>query len=312
MQFTHTVRNGSLTLCLLGLAFTAHAADDSYVSAMNYVSLDVQADNADSRDESFTGSVGMGQYFWLQGSAGKLQDSSNLSLGDMSHFGFGVGLQGQHLMFRINTSRYSSDGAYRQRDVDASIEWRDERFTAGFDAKHRTTDNSQDSVRNFPTLGLTNVALHVDETLTGRGYGAHASFNVTDAFSVYLGGMTYSYDNDYTLTSSTNPVLIRRLLNRYPTIAETLYLNESGLTRSLALLDNSYNFGASYQFNAALLSAQYFIDQALDTGDKTHTVSVGLSFFVGDHWILAPQLGQSHSDAAGDVTFGGLSVSYNW
>ncbi len=312
MQPTLTVRNSSLALCLLGLTFTAHAADDSYVSAMNYVSLDVQADNADSRDVSFTGSLGMGQYFWLQGSVGKLEDSSNLNLGDMNHFGIGMGLQGQHLMFRINTSRYSSDGAYRQRDVDASIEWRAERFTAGFDAKHRSTDNSLDTVRNFPTLGQTNVALHVDETLTGRGYGAHASFEVTDAFSVYLAGMTYSYDSDYTLTSSTNPLLVRRLLNQYPTLAETLYLNDSGLTRSLALLDSSYNLGASYQFNSALLSAQYFIDQALDTGDQTQTASVGLSFFVGDHWILAPQLGQSSSDVAGDVTFGGLSISYNW
>ena len=302
-----------IALALSAAAITSHAAEsDSNVSAMRYVSLDVSGDNANSRQYSATGSVAMGNYTWLKGTVGKLNDSNATTLGDLSNFGIGTGIKGKHLQFNVDFSQYKNSSSYKQGDVTASMDWSDSKFTVGLDALHRTTDNSLDTTRNFPTLGLTNVALHVNEKLTGNGFGAHADINLTEQLTLSLGGMSYHYDSDYTLTSSTNPVLIRRLLARFPTISQLVYLNSSGVTRALALLDNSYNLGLSYQFSSVALSTQYLRDKALDTGDITNTMTLSASIFLGDHWMLSPSIGQSRTDQASDVTFGGLSASYNW
>ncbi|MGE0115501.1 MAG: hypothetical protein AB7T07_11560 [Steroidobacteraceae bacterium] len=305
--------SGAACLALLGMVSLSHADEnDSYVSAMRYVSLDTQRDNADSQQFSGTGSFTLGKYVWLQGTLGRINDSNSASLGDLKNYGFGAGLKGEHLQFTADFSHYRSDGSFRQRDVNAALDWHEERFSLGLDLFHRSTDNSIDATRSFPTLGLTNVALHVDENLTGNGFGAHATFDITEQLSLSLGGMGYSYDSDYQLTSSTNPILIRRLLAKHPTLSQLVYLNNSGITRSLALLDNSFHLGLSYQFSAALLSAQYLRDTALDSDVVTNTAMLDASILVGDHWIVAPAIGQSKSDQAERVTFGGLSVSYNW
>jgi hypothetical protein len=293
----------------------ALSADDSYVSAMDYVSVDVQGDDANSRDQSITASVGLGKYTWLQGTLGKLSDSSSTGLGDQNHFDAGVGLQGKRILFKIDANRYANSDVYRQRDVNVTLEWRDDRFTVGVDGMHRRTDNSLDEVRDFPRLNVANVALHMDETLTGHGFGAHAILDITDNLSAALGGMSYSYDSSYDLSSSTNPLLVnvlRNYLDRHPTISNTFYLNHSGITRSQALLDSTYHAGLSYQFSSAIVSVDYAIDNALDTDDQTRTFSISGSFFVGDHVMISPLIGQSRSDTAEDVNFGGLSASYNW
>jgi hypothetical protein len=306
----------AIMLTLTTATSLAHAAsDDSYVSAMRYVSLDVSGDNADSRQYSGTGSFTLGKYVWLQGTVGKLTDSSANSLGDLKNYGAGAGLKNEHLQLSVNFSSYKNDTTYKQRDVTAALDWNEKRFGVGLDLMRRTTDNTTDTVRSFSKLGINNAALHIDETLTGNGIGVHANFDLTDALSLTLGGMSYSYDSDYTLTSSTNPALVtglRTLLEKHPTIANTFYLNNSGVTRSLALLDSSYTAGLSYQFDAVGVNAQYARDKALDSGDITNTVSVGASIFLGDHWMLSPSIGRSMSDTADDVNFGGVSVSYNW
>jgi hypothetical protein len=175
----------------------------------------------------------------------------------------------------------------------------------------RDTDNSIDSVRDFPALNLTNVSLEPTKQLTGNGIGLHADFYLTDQLNLSLGGMSYNYDSDYTLNSSSNPCCFVACWRNTDDF-ELVYLNNSGVTRSPALLDNSYNLGLSYQFGSMALAAQYLRDQALETDDVTHTTILSATVFVGDHWMLAPQIGQSRSDSADDVTFGGLSISYNW
>ncbi len=301
-----------LTFALSSCFFISAHAEDSFVAGMNYVSLDAVGDNADSRDTTVSGSVGFANHFWVDASAGKLTDSSNNSLGDINHGSLGFGIRNASWTFKLDASRYKNDAAYVQRDINSTLEWHNDVVTVGLDGMHRRTENSLDAVRDFPRANLTGVAIHTDETVTGHGFGAHVYWNVTDAWSVSAGGMSYSYDSDYTLTSSTNPVLIRSLLNRFPTVAETFYLNKSGITRSLALLDSSINVGASYQWESAQLSLHLFQDKALETGDKTNTVQLGANFFVGDHFMLSPMLGRSSTDNADDVSFGGLSVSYNW
>ena len=305
-----------VAIALASTAPLTHAAeDDSYVSAMRYVSVDAQGDNADSRQYSGTGSFTLGRYTWLEGTVGKITDTGTNTLGDLKNYGGGVGFKNEHLQLSVNFSSYKGDTTYKQRDVTAALNWNAEHFGISLDLMRRTTDDSTDTIRSFTKLGVTNAALHIDETLTGNGIGLHANFNLTDALSLSLGGMSYSYDSDYTLTSSTNPAivnLLRNYLEKHPTIANTFYLNNSGVTRSLALLDSSYNLGLSYQFSSAGLSTHYVRDEALQTGDITNTYMLGVMIFAGDHWILSPSIGQSNSDTADGVTFGGLSVSYNW
>ncbi len=310
-----------LAALLLSLSLTTHAAeDDSYVSAMNYLSLDAQGDNADSRQFSGTGSFALGKYLWLQGTVGKLTDDSTNGLGDLNNYGFGTGLKGEHAQLSVNFSHYRNDANYTQRDVTAALDWYAKRFSVGLDVFHRNTDKSFDKTftRVFPVIGATTFALHADGRLTGSGFGLHGGFNLTEQLSLSLGGMSYDYDSDFDMSTNLPAPIqqqqrtffgqlirdeIRRSLQQQAT---------SGLTRSLALLDSSYNLGLSYLLDSASLSAQYFHDTALDSDATTNTVTLGAVIFVGDHWIVAPQIGQSRSDDADDVTFAGLSLSYNW
>jgi hypothetical protein len=307
-----------VTVALLGTTSLIHATEnDSYVSAMRYVSLDASSDNADSRQYSGTGSFTLGRYMWLQGNAGKLTDSSNDTvdtLGDLKNYGAGIGLKNEHLQLQLNFSSYKNDDGYKQRDVTTALDWNTERFSVGVDGFHRNTNSSVDIASPIQAGPST---LHGDASQTGNGIGLHATLNLTDALSVSAGGMSYSYD-DIEVTTNIPPIatqlqrfqIVQNFVNKIRQVVQRQAT--SGLTRSLAVLDSSYNLGVSYQLNVVGLNAQYMRDEALDTGDTSDTFTLGAAFFLGDHWMLSPMIGQSKSDTADSVTFGGLSVSYNW
>jgi hypothetical protein len=296
-----------LALMLIGLTSFVNAAEEaSHVAAMRYVSLDTQGDNA-SRQYSGTGSFTLGNYMWLQGTIGQITADNNHSLGDVQQFGVGTGFSNGVVRLGVNYDRYKDDDRYQQRNLLTTLDWTGERISIGLDIARRSTDNSIDT-----TLGQTNISVRVDEKLIGNGIGLHADFTLTDALSMSLGGMSYNYDSNYELTASTNLPLLQRLLTRYPTIAELVYLNNSGVTRSLALLDNTYNFGLSYQFNTVALSAQFLRDEGLESDVVTNTGLLSAAVFIGDHWLLSPAIGQSRSSDADSIGFGGLSLSYNW
>jgi len=292
--------------------FASSREPDSYVSARRYVSVDATADNADFNQFTGTGSFSFGKYLWLQTTLGKLTDDNDDGLSDLKIFGAGGGLRGEHLQLTIDFDQYKSDRSYTQRDWRGSLEWYNERFTIGIDAFHRDTDNSIDTTRSFPILGLNNVALHIAESIAGDGFGLHMDVGITDNLILSLSGIDYDYESEYVLTSTTNPILIRRVLTNRPSVAELLYLNDSGVTRALALLDSSYNAGLYYQFDFLSLSAQYFHDDALDSDDATDTTTLGADIALGESWTIAPLLGYSSSDDADSVVFGGLSISYAW
>lgn len=316
---TAALRN-ALAICLSGLTLTAHAAEVSPVSAMRYVSLDASSDNADSRQYSSIGSFTLGNHMWLQGTLGKLTDDSSNGLGDLQNFGIGTGFKGEHVQLSINFSHYKNDDSYKQRDVSAAVEWYSERFAVGVDALHRNIDDSyaRSFTDTFPVLGTRTIAVQADEALTGRGFGAHGSVNFTDRFSLSLGGMSYSYDRDVAIgtdvSASQYPLIAQYIENRINTLIQDNLARRSGqtLTRNVVPLDNTYNLGLSYTFDTVGFSAQYIHDKLLDSDATTDTLSLAASLFIGDHWMLAPQIGQSSSDIADDVTFGGLSISYNW
>lgn len=328
LSSTRILAPGICALTSLGVGNSSHAAaaedSDSHVSAMRYVSIDGQSDNADSSQYSATGSFTLGKYIWLQGTLGKLLDDTTNGLGDLKIYGVGTGVKGEHLQLTVNIDHYKNDDSYRQRDLLASLDWRNAKILVGLDASHRNTDNTYNySITDtFPNLGVTTLATHATESLSGNGFGAHASFNLTDRLTLSLGGMGYHYNQtlnvNATLTSSQpQPIvqLITQLLQRrinlniQNAIAQR---SSSVVTRSVVPLDNSYNLGLSYYFDAASLSAQYVRDKVLDTDNTDQTFSLGASISLGDHWIVAPQAGYSSNDRGPDVTFGGLSIAYNW
>jgi len=311
------------TLIAVTLAATcmqAHAdSDDSYVSAMRYVSLDAQGDNNDSRQYSGTGSFTLGKYFWLQGSVGKLKDDSNSDLGDLTNFGVGAGVKGEHLQFTANFSHYKNDADYTQKDVAVALDWIEKRFSFGLDGFHRSSDDvtAQSVTDTYPLLGTTTIAARAEQELTGKGFGAHASVNITEALSVSVGGMGYSYSNDVHVTTevaAAQAPAIAQILQRRITARLQDRLNSlssGGVTRNVTPLDSTYNVGVSYLFGVASVSAQYVRDKILDSDSITNSYILGASIFAGDHWTLSPIIGESKSDS-GNITFGGLSVSYNW
>jgi hypothetical protein len=190
------------------------------------------------------------------------------------------------------------------------------------DAFHRSSEDVYNNALTdmFPGLGASAITVQTrtEEKLTGKGFGGHASFNVTEQLTLSLGGMGYSYDDDVQtstdVSAAQRPLIAQFIENRLNTIRQQRInsLISSGVTRNVTPLDSSYNAGVSYLFGMASVSAQYVRDKILDSDSITNTYSLGASFFVGDHWILSPTIGESKSDTAGDVTFGGLSASYNW
>ncbi|MGC3982780.1 MAG: hypothetical protein QM808_16135 [Steroidobacteraceae bacterium] len=329
MQFAHR----SLFCSVISLACIHVAAaqsnqvdDNNHVSAMRYVALDVQADDNNSQQYSGTGSFTLGNYTWLHGTLGKIVNNDATSnLGDLKFFGAGAGVRGEHWQVQAGFSRYRNDDNFRQRDINGSVDWLDERFSIGIDVANRRTDNSFDTtVTRTLTSGTVTVPIHAVEKLTGHGFGAHASINLTDALILSLGGIDYSYDNSssvegsYTYTSTASPTILQQLLDPIRSVIRDRieqrieYLAGSQMTRSIALLDNSYNAGLTYQFDSAAVGGQYIRDKALETGEITDTFILDSSLFLGDHWILSPMVGHSRNDQTGTVTFGGLTVSYNW
>jgi hypothetical protein len=315
------VFRSALAVAALSISTVTYAAeDDNHVAAMRYVSLDVNADSANSRQYSGTGSFTLGKYSWLQGTLGKLTDDSSNGLGDVNTVGIGTGVKGKQMQFSLNFNNNKGDADYKQRDLVAAWDWYAKRFSVGLDASYRRTDDSLDDVFtvNRPLLGPVTVNVHADEQLKGTGFGAHANFNLTDHLSLSLGGMGYHYRNHYDITSTTSSTILDQLKAPLQTLindriqAGLQNLVASPATRSLALLDSSYNLGLSYQFDSVALSTKYLRDKALNTGDITHSVSLGATVFAGDHWMFSPIIGHSSSDQVEDVTFGGVSVSYNW
>ncbi|MGD9843605.1 MAG: hypothetical protein AB7U99_12040 [Steroidobacteraceae bacterium] len=168
---------------LLGFALQATATEDgNHVSAMRYLSLEAQGDDA-SRQYSGTASFALGSYAWLQGTVGKITTDSTSGLGDVQQFGVGTGFSNGTVRLRINFDQYKDDDSYQQRNLLAALDWMGERLNVGLDISRRSTNNSLDTVRDFPNLGLSSIALHVDEKLTGNGIGLHADFSITDAHS---------------------------------------------------------------------------------------------------------------------------------
>jgi|GEM_PF-2279950 len=310
-----------IAVTLAATSMQAHAdSDDSYVSAMRYVSLDVSGDDNDSRQYSGTGSFTIGKYFWLDGTIGKLKDGSTDGLGDLTNYGIGAGVRGEHLQFTANYTHYKNDANYTQRDVTAAMDWIDKRYAFGLDAFHRSTDDirSKAVTSTFPVLGFTTIQATAEQNLTGKGFGAHANVNITDQLSVSLGGMGYSYDND--IRASTNvsasqaPGFAQALQRALTTLLQQRIdsLSSGSVTRNVTPLDSTYNAGISYQFSIASVSAQYVRDKILGSDSITNSYTLGASVFAGDHWVLSPIIGESRSGTAGNTTFGGLSVSYNW
>ncbi len=313
----------SLAASLLGLTVTAHAVEeDSYVSAMRYVSLDASGDNGDSSQFSGTGSFTLGKYMWLQSSVGKLtDDTSNGGLGDLQNFGVGAGLRGKHVQATFNFSHYKNDANYKQRDISASFEWYNEILTLGLDGFHRKADDAADYAitDTYPILGTTTIATHAEQTLTGDGFGAHTNINFTDRFNISLGGMGYNYDNDVRVTSnvsaSSTRTIAEILERRINSILQPgIDLRSSGVVaRNVVPLDSTLNVGLNYVFDSLGLSANYIHDKILDSDTTNDSLSLSASIFIGDHWIVAPTVGQTSSNNnTDDITFGGLSLSYNW
>jgi len=297
--------------CIASVSAQDQDSPPTYSDGMGYVSINVQADNADTRAGSALISLPLVQHLAAQAWVGQLRDNSSDDALDLTQFGFALGGGGQHVSARFAFDSHSGDD-YRQRDISANADWSGTRGSVGVDLLYRKTDSSTDSIVSFPSLGLTNVAMRIDETYTGKGFGAHGSIHVTDRFTLSAQGIAYEYDNEYQVTSSTNPILFRRLLVNRPTLIELLYLNYSGITRSLALLDSSIGAGMQYAIGSGAIGLDYYYDTALDDSDRIQSFLVSAAVPIGDHWELNPLLGYTRSDVAEAVTFGGVGIRYYW
>ena len=273
----------------------AEDGDTSHVDGMRYVSIDVQGDNADSRQWLATASLTAGDYVWFHAGFGQSRTLLETDTVEMTLASGGIGIRGEHLQFKMDfTSRKDGD-AYEQRDWNGSFGWRNDTFGIGVDGMTRSTATETIQIVTRPILGPLPVL--VKQSIDGHGFGLHADVNVTDELNLFAGGMSYSYDD----VASNRPALVR-LLN----------FSGSGITREQAILDRSAYVGFSYGFELLDLTAQYLNDKTLASGDITNTVLVSAAIIMGEHWMLAPAVGRSSNDELGDVAFGAVSISYGW
>jgi hypothetical protein len=267
----------------------------SHVAGMRYVSVEVQSDNADNRDWRASASLTAGDYVWLRAGFGKSKSLLDTDTLDTNLASGGIGIRGEHLELKVDfTSRKDGD-KYDQRDWNGSFGWRNDTFGIAVDGMARSTGTETVQIVTLPIIGPRSVL--VKQSIDGSGFGVHADVNVTDELNLFAGGMSYSYDD----VATNRPALVR-LLN----------FSGSGITREQAILDRSWDAGFSYGFELLDLTAEYFNDKTLASGDITHTMLLSAAIFMGEHWMLTPTLGRSSNDALGDVTFGAVSLSYGW
>lgn len=287
--------SSALLLCLSNTALADKTEDGSPNSGMHSVSVDMAGDNAHNRQSLANLSLTVGDYWWAHLGIGKNKSAStsaNINDINATVVNPGIGVASQHWKFTLDYANRKDGDNFKQSDWTTSIGWHNEHFGAGIDGMKRSTE-SQTTV----TGQAGYITRMVNESFDGNGVGLHVDVYVTERFDLFAGAMSYHYGD----VSTNRPVL-----------SQLLYLSSSGITREQALLDSTYHLGATYQFDPVAFTARYINDRALDATNVTRTTQLNAAIFIGKHWTLTPLLGSSDSDQTGRVTFGGLSLSYDW
>lgn len=273
--------------------FDAAVAGDDDLS--NSVSIAAYGDNDDTRETLAAVAVDF-DAGWAELLVGRLEaaddDGSNLTARTISvSGGFDVGsvsLSGGFVDRDDNDSR-------AQQDLRFALTWFGAKGSIGVDLFYR--DSEYETVASIERRLLDPILVPVTQAATGVGLGLHGSLHLSEGYSLYGSFMDYDYD-----TSTNLPVFLTRWQR----------IRVSGLTRDELWLDDSVGAGLIGRYDGWRWIADYTRDVALRDAELIQTLTLTLSFDLGEHWTLSPEIGYSDAEIDGSVAFGGLEASLRW
>lgn len=221
----------------------------------------------------------------------------------MKIVGAALGAGGQTMSAAVEFVQRKDDARYEQQSWAGTLDWRGARGGLGADLVLRSA-NGESTTTQPGSAFVPAVTTRIKESADGKGYGLHGHFALTQQFTVFAGAMRYEYDFDVRSTTTSTSTPLSSLLGTNSVL--------SGAWRDQAFVDSSYRVGGTYRMQAAAVSAQYFRDRAANTDATLNTVQLQAEFPIAGHWLLSPTLGYSDGGEAGNVGYGGMSLSFYW
>lgn len=288
-----------LTVAMLAVAKMAAAED----ALRHSVALSVIADESDNRQWLGKMVLPLGDFISIQANAGQAKFDG--VPGNTGIVGGALGADGGNIGAALEFTR-RKNATFELKDWRAVVNWRGAGGGLGIDAALRAADGgqSESTTQTNGLLGSTLTTTTTFESADGRGFGLHGHLDVTEQVRLFAGFMRYSYDFERTSTTSgSGNALLPSVLGGVAV---------SGVTRDQALIDRSYQVGASYRLERHALSAQYLRDRVVQTGEILNTLQLQAEIAVGRQWAVTPLIGRSTSDRSGGVNFGGLGAAFRW
>ena len=287
-----------LTLACLMLS-TAHAGDMNKPSA----TLSVQGDSNDNRQWLGKVAAPLGDYAWAQGSFGR-SELASAGANDVRIVGAAIGGGGENISTAVEFVQRKGDAGFEQKNWAATLDWHGNRGSLGADIALRSAKAESTATQTGGGVFGSPVTTKIRESADGTGFGVHGDFLLSPRFIVSAGAMRYRYDFDVKSTTTANTTALSSLLGSTAAVP--------GAWRDQAFVDRTYRVGGTYVLQSAAVSAQYFRDRVANSDIAFSTVQLQAEFPIADHWLFSPTVGYSDGGEAGNVSYGGMSVRFNW
>ena len=302
---TPRATTAATVLALAALPWPAHADAPPPNDGMRFVSAGAQADNHGNQQILSTLSLPIGQHAWLQAGGGKSRSDAASGGRNPAIATAGAGVAGRNAQLTINTAQRLDGSRYRQSDVGASLDWKQDGNDIGLDVTHRRSRATGTAAVSDGAGGSTLVSARA--RVTGTGVGVHGSLQVSERLSLF-GAVAH---NHYRTSTRQGDPAAGGLLGSNPILARTLLGATSIVNRDEVALDHSALVGASYRFDKVAVSGDYTTG-AVDGGGTLRSVDLKAAFDVAPGWRLSPGVGRGSSGQGGHATYASMAATYGW
>jgi len=303
---TPRATTAATVLALAALPWPAHADAPPPNDGMRYVSAGAQADNHGNQQVLSTLSLPVGQHAWVQAGGGKSRSDAASGGRKPGIVTAGAGVAGKSLQLAVNTAQRFDGSRYRQSDVGASLDWKQDGNDVGIDVTHRRSRAAGTVVASNGLGGTTTVPAQA--RVTGTGAGVHGALQVSDHVSLY-GAVTR---NHYTTRTQQGDPAAGGLLGSNQILARTLLGATSVVNRDEADLDHTATVGATYRWDKVAVSGEYTTGAVHDGGGALRSVDLKAAIDVAPGWRVAPGVGRGTTDQGAHATYASVAATYGW
>ncbi len=265
----------SKALALIVLSGTAFADVGDYI-----IGGGVEADNADAMAIAAFGEVGVGAETWLFGSVARnvaelpRREDLETWYGDVGidHFFDPVGI-------RAAVAYWGDSDTFDSIDWRASVYWRNDRVSLEAEYEFR------DFELTFPSFGVTPARR---AGFDADGWGGRARFDITDAFTLSVGGVDYEYSRDISVTDN-------------PGLVDLISFSRLSLINSLVDYRANVTFGLDDDVRYWELDVATWRGEV--DGGRTDSFTLRFLLPMTDSSDIELGIGLDDSELYGDVTF---------